>query len=196
MSDQERPLPKPPGTAFGRKRSQEEGDEGTPLMADRLARALAEGKVEEFMEREIPDNEHARALLSMMMGMTGMMPEEGLAGKRDEGVNIPDMPGIKESQDETVQPSPASADLLNAVTAGDVKGLMGILKKELNERSSDGPPSINTEHKAESDTPPVIDKEIIDQLISIASDNSLTMDWIILRAIRLYVEEYKKTGRL
>jgi hypothetical protein len=43
---------------------------------------------------------------------------------------------------------------------------------------------------------PAIDKDIIDALIRIASDNSVTLDWIILRAIRVYVEEYRKTGKL
>jgi hypothetical protein len=43
---------------------------------------------------------------------------------------------------------------------------------------------------------PAIDKDVIDALIQIASDNSVTLDWIILRAIKLYVQEYQKTGRL
>jgi hypothetical protein len=196
MSEQEKPLPKPPGQAFGRNRSFEGGEEGTPLMADRLARALAEGSVEAFMEKEMPDNEHARALVSMMMGLTGMMPAEGFTNNPSETDKRQDMPVIKGAPEETIQPSPPSEELLKAVTAGEVKGLMGILKNELDERSSVGPASSPPEHKTDCNAGPVIDKEIIDQLIGIASENSLTMDWIILRAIRLYVEEYKKTGRL
>ncbi len=43
---------------------------------------------------------------------------------------------------------------------------------------------------------PMIDKELIDALIKIAGENSVTLDWMILRAIRLYVQDYEKTGRL
>ena len=43
---------------------------------------------------------------------------------------------------------------------------------------------------------PAIDKEMIDALVQIASENSVTVDWIILRAIKLYVQEYQKTGKL
>jgi 3-polyprenyl-4-hydroxybenzoate decarboxylase len=30
----------------------------------------------------------------------------------------------------------------------------------------------------------------------IASENHVTVDWIIMRALKLYLEEYRKTGRL
>jgi hypothetical protein len=49
---------------------------------------------------------------------------------------------------------------------------------------------------APPDDQPTIDKELIDALIQIAKDNSVNMDWIILRAIKVYVEEYQKTGKL
>jgi len=74
MSEKERPLPKPPTTPFGRKRPFEEKEDNAPLMADRLAAAMAEGTLDEFMKQELPDNEHARTLAMMMMGMSGMMP--------------------------------------------------------------------------------------------------------------------------
>ena len=73
MSEKEKPLPRPPKTPFGRNRF-EQREEDAPLMADRMAAAMAEGKLEEFMKEEMPDNDYARALASMMMGMTGMMP--------------------------------------------------------------------------------------------------------------------------
>ena len=41
-----------------------------------------------------------------------------------------------------------------------------------------------------------IDAAIIDELIRIAADNDVTVDWLMLRAVKLYVEEYRKTGRL
>jgi len=78
MSEKERPLPKPPTTPFGRKRAFEERDENVPLMADRMVAAMAEGRLDEFMKQELPDSEQARTLAMMMMGMSGMMPPQGL----------------------------------------------------------------------------------------------------------------------
>lgn len=135
MPDNEKPLPGTPTSAFG-QRSPEDGSKNAPLMADQIAKAVAEGSLEEFIDKEMPDNEHARKLVSMMMGMTGMPPPEG-------------------------------------IEAGPVKA-----------------------GKTGRDTTPAIDKEIIDQLIRIAADNNLTLDWLTLRALKLYVEEYLKTGRL
>ena len=43
---------------------------------------------------------------------------------------------------------------------------------------------------------PAIDKELIEALVQIANDNSVTLDWIILRAIKVYVQEYQRTGKL
>ena len=45
-----------------------------------MAQAAAEGKLDEFLKQEMPDNEYARNLASMMMGMTGMMLNMGTAG--------------------------------------------------------------------------------------------------------------------
>jgi hypothetical protein len=43
---------------------------------------------------------------------------------------------------------------------------------------------------------PAIEKELVDAMIKIAKDNSVSADWIILRAIKVYVEEYRRTGKL
>jgi hypothetical protein len=77
-SDKEKPLPKPPTSAFGRKERPDQEDQ-TTLLADRMAAAMAEGKLDEFLKQEMPDNEYARNLATMMMGMTGMMPAGGAA---------------------------------------------------------------------------------------------------------------------
>ncbi len=74
MKKKDNPLPKPPNSAFGRKNRFEQPDEQPTLMADRMAGAMAEGKLDEFIKQEMPDNEYARSLASMMMGMTGMLP--------------------------------------------------------------------------------------------------------------------------
>ena len=44
--------------------------------------------------------------------------------------------------------------------------------------------------------PAGIDTAIINELIRISADNDVTVDWLMLRAVKLYVEEYRKTGRL
>src|SRR6266540_6002203 len=77
MADKDKPLPKPPNKAFGNKKRFEEEDDQSTLIADRMAAAMAEGKLDEFIKQELPDNEYARNLVSMMMGMTGMLPMGG-----------------------------------------------------------------------------------------------------------------------
>ena len=190
MSEKERPLPKPPTTPFGRKRAFEERDENVPLMADRMVAAMAEGRLDEFMKQELPDSEQARSLAMMMMGMSGMMPPQGL-------------PPVKENEprgDSVNTPAEPPEEVMKAAKEGDVKGLMELLQREHKERSDDkGATEDSVASENIEETSPAIgkvEKETLDQLMDIASRNNLSMDWIILRALRLYVEEYHKTGRL
>ena len=188
MSKQEKPLPKPPNTPFGRKRHFEEDESKDPLIADEMVQAMAEGKLEEFLKKELPDNEYARKLAEMMMGMTGMLPSGIVSAesKRDEA-EPPEKPSI-------LQPP---EDVINAVESGDVKGLMELLSREHKKRVPDeGAVSAEGEKTSPSPVPPVIEKNIIDELIKIASDNNLALDWLIFRAIKHYVQEYRKTGQL
>jgi hypothetical protein len=190
MSEKEHPLPKPPATPFGRKRALEEKDETAPLMADRMAAAMAEGRLDEFMKQELPDNEQARTLAMMMMGMSGMMPPQG----------IPSAQG-NEPQGESGPPSSEPPEeVVKAAQEGDVKGLMEILQREHRKRSGATEATGETvaPEKTEESFPALgrVEKETLDQLMEIASRNKLSMDWIVLRALRLYVEEYHKTGRL
>jgi hypothetical protein len=197
MSQSEKPLPKPPSTPFGRKRAGEQREEQEPLIADRMAAAMAEGKLEEFLKKEMPDNEHARKLANMMMGMSGMIP----AG---EGF-IPDQPAAA-AREEDAQPSSQQevpAEVVKLVQDGDVKGLMDILRQEHLKRSPEaavaGTMETASAPVAAASQPggmPTIDKELIDVMIQIAQDNSVTVDWIILRAIKVYVQEYLKNGKL
>ena len=92
---------------------------------------------------------------------------------------------------------------MRAIQGGDVKGLMDILRQEHLKRSPEtavsGPAETVSSPAAMPSQPgsmPTIDKELIDAVIQIAKDNSVTMDWIILRAIKVYVEEFRKTGKL
>ncbi len=189
MSRKEKPLPKPPNRAFGGRKQFEQEEEQGALIADRMAAAMAEGKLDEFLKKEMPDNEYARSLARMMMNMSGMTP------KHDEQP-APQSPEKKE------QPNEASSmevpeDVRSATRAGDIQGLMDLLRREHQKRA----PGIETKPEegaaaSPSAAQPTIDKDVIDALIRIASDNGVTLDWIILRAIKVYVQEYKKTGKL
>lgn len=197
MSQNDKPLPKPPSTPFGRKKPDEQLEDQEPLTADRMAAAMVEGNLEKFMKKEMPDNEHARKLAKMMMGMSGMLP----AGAGSS----PDQPAAAALQGEG-QPSPQQevpAEVVKMVQDGDVKGLMEILRQEHLKRSpgsaAAGIPETGSAPEAAPSQPagmPTIDKELIDAMIQIAKDNSVTVDWIILRAIKVYVEEYLKNGKL
>jgi len=76
MSKKERDLPKPGKTPFSRKIPENEGQDDL-LMADKMAIAATEGKLNEFLEEEIPEGEYSKKLAMMMMGMTGILPNEG-----------------------------------------------------------------------------------------------------------------------
>jgi hypothetical protein len=197
MSKKERPLPKPQKTPFGRKRRFEGDEKQDTLMADRMAMAMAEGKLDDFLEREMPDSEHAKKLAEMMMGMSGMMP----AG------HMPEKPAPikKASPDKNKAPTPedlpSAAEppegVVDAVKGADVKGLMDLLKKEHTKRQGGKAEPV----KKKKDAAPAknqvsIEKEVIEQLIKISADNSLGLDWIVFRALKRYVEEYRKTGNL
>ncbi len=193
MAENERPLPQPPKRPFGKKQHSEEKG-GQELLADKMAEAAALGKLDEYLEKELPDSEQARELARMMMGMTGMLPSGAPSFPRREQA----AGGPEERQAASAPPE----DVVRAVQGGDVKGLMDLLRREHHKRSPDpgaatAPAGAQTSPAEPAGQPqPSIDKELIDALIRIASDNSVTLDWIILRAIKVYVEEYKKTGKL
>lgn len=190
MERNEKPLPKPPKTPFGRKRADpEEG--GQELLADKMAEAAAFGNLDEFMERELPDSEHARALASMMMGMSGMLPQSGSPA--------PARPA-QPAQEQSDGPSTTVPDAVReAVQAGDVKGLIEMLRQEHLKRSGSGEearPEEPTGTAASQNELPAGEREVLDRLIAIARENNTSPDWIILRALKLYIQEYERTGRL
>jgi len=190
MQKKDKPLPKPPSTPFGKKRSFDENDKQEQLIADEMAVAMAEGRLDEFLKNNMPDNEHARKLAEMMMGMTGMMPES-FAGSPSSG---------KEGPSDKKSPETNQAEeIVNAVQAGDLPGIMGLLAKEHARRTGSSITENSQETKkaaAPSSAETAFDKGIIDQLIKIASDNDISLDWLFFRALKRYVEEYKKTGNL
>jgi hypothetical protein len=199
MSNKEKPLPKPPSTPFGKKRSFDENEKKEPLMADHMAMAMAEGKLEEFLKSNIPDSEHARKLAEMMMGMTGMMPTGGFSGNpapKTEEFSKEPAPEEHGERSSDIQPP---EDIVNAVQAGDLQGLMGLLAKEHAKRTGSSITDTSHEEKNSiepSSAEPAVDKEVIDLLMKIASDNDLSLDWLFFRALKRYVEEYRKSGNL
>ncbi len=197
MSNKEKPLPKPPGTPFGGKKRFEHEEEQASLLADRMAAAAAEGKLEEFLEKELPGSEQARTLARMMLGMTGMMPSGDQPPSPPRGKTEGPLSPEGGAAEQTPSPGEIPGDVAKAIQGGDVKGLMDLLRREHQKRTS-GAETVPGEEvpASRSVDQPAIDKDIIDALIRIASDNSVTLDWLILRAIRVYVEEYRKTGKL
>ena len=148
MKKKDNPLPKPPNSAFGRKNRFEQPDEQPTLMADRMAGAMAEGKLDEFIKQEMPDNEYARSLASMMMGMTGMLPTG----------ETPTAPPPVEQQPQTSGSVPAGQvlptaevptevleDVRKAIEGGDVKGLMKLLQQEHSKRTPGSDPGTTEE---------------------------------------------------
>jgi hypothetical protein len=164
---------------------------------------MAEGRLDEFIKQELPDNEYARNLTSMMMGMTGMLPMGG-----GPAASPSPAPGQQPAASATTgagpeeRISPAAEipeDVRKAIESGDVKGLKDILRREYLKRTPGAEASMSEEAakpQPEASGMPSIDKDLIDAMIQIARDNSVTMDWIILRAIKVYVDEYRKTGKL
>jgi hypothetical protein len=190
MPKKNKPLPKPPSTPFGRKKSFEEPRDDEPLMADQMAMAMSQGKLEEFLERELPDSDHARKLTEMMMGMAGMMPSGG----------PPPQGGKVKASKKKKDPSPPAPDeVVSAAASGDVGSLVDLLKKEHKRRhgiTDEGEKEKKKKTGAPKQDPAVVEKEIIDQLIAIAADNSLSLDWIFFRALKRYIQDYQKTGNL
>jgi hypothetical protein len=200
LMKKDNPLPKPPNSAFGRKNSFEQPDEQETLLADRMAAAMAEGKLDEFIKQEMPDNEYARNLSSMMMGMTGMLSMGGapLATGPDE--QLQQSSGSEQTEQvvpSTAVPTEVPEDVRKAIEGADVKSLMELLRREHSKRTP-GSGAVSTEETmtvTSTDTP-AIDKDQVDALLQIAKDNSVSVDWLILRAIKVYVQEYQKTGKL
>ena len=88
-------------------------------------------------------------------------------------------------------------DILKAVEAGDVKSLKELLEREHRKRMPDAIVSpISEENTARFLGQPGIEKDLFDSILKIASDNNLTPDWVLIRALKAYVREYQRTGRL
>lgn len=189
MSGKDKPLPRPKQAPFGGKKRFGEGEKEETLLADQMAMAMAEGKLDEFLDKELPDSSHARKLSEMMMGMTGILPSGETATQK----NKVDKAGPEGSSGLGEVPG----EIIHAAQSGDVKGMMALLYREHKKRVPES--EVQTQERKE-DTPykeePVIDKETIHQMIKIAAENNVSQDWLLMRALKLYIQEYKKSGRL
>lgn len=197
MSENEKPLPRPPKTPFGKKRMSEEEQEGqAPLMADQMAMAAATGNLDEFMQQNIPDNEHARKLAMMMMGMTGMMPG-GFPGASAETMQ-PTLAAAKPEQTGEASPeTEVPEDVRQAMMSGNMEELKSLLMREHARRTGATIEEVPPAQEVGFNTAPSgIEKEVLDELIKIAAANSVTLDWLIMRALKVFIQEYQKTGRL
>ncbi len=203
--EKERSLPQPP-----RKKTRpgfHEQPEREGLVFDKLQEAMAEGKVEEFMKENMPEGEYARKLAGLMMGMSGVPFAERPAGPASG-------PSQEMKADETERPMlQVPEDVLQAALAGNVSTLAGLLGREhgkkqkpqpgkkkekggaaYSESRAEGQPEKKEELAERNGS--LLEKEIVDSLLEISVDNNLAMDWLIYRALKLYIKKYRETGQL
>ncbi len=207
MPKDKKPLPTPPGP--GRKRRSEEDPPDEPLIADKMGMAMVTGDLDKFMKEEFEGSENAHKLASMMMGMSGMAPggitPKGITPKgiTPQGATTPP----EEEQVTSGEPpsAPPSEEIMKAAMSGDSKGLAEMLKKEHLRRQGAGAdvseekPSEMKEPAAEpSQASPeaAMEKEVLVKLMKIASENNVSIDWVINRALKLYVRDFEATGRV
>lgn len=196
MPKKRRDLPEPPSGPFGRRRGREgEGGEA-PQTADRLAMAVAQGRLDEFLEEEFDDIPGAKELAMMMLGATGMAPP----GKKSEKA------GKSKKARGKKKPAPAKAarkgrdkgpeipeELLEAAGGGDIEGISALLSGELRKGRGGGGAK---REKAGVPKEALFEKGDIDTLMKVAAENNVSLDWVLSRAIKLYARDYRNTGRI
>ena len=167
-------------------------------MADRMALAAAEGRLDEYLEQEIPEGEYAKKLARMMMGMTGILPNEGGLPVDEEALSSPsETAETGQAQEGSAAPA-VPEDVVNAVQAGDVEKLKELLAREKQRRTPDSGEVSGETLKADQprSAPSMIEKDMLDLMIKVAFDNKVSVDWLMARALKLYLEQYQKTGLL
>lgn len=193
MPKKERPLPQPPrGKRFSEAAGKDE------LMFDKLQEAAAEGRLEKFIQENVPGGEYAQRLTEMMMGMSGMPVTPAATA-----------PGKSEGEKAGAGMEHVPSDILQAVREGNVETLQGLLKREHGKHEDTaggkGPKKgkgkraeevMAGQDNAVQFSGSLIEKEVIDSLLEIGVDNGLSMDWLILRALKLYIKKYRETGQL
>ena len=197
MSKKERDLPKPGKTPFRGKKPQNEGQHDL-LMADQMAMAAAEGKLNEYLDNEIPEGEYAKKLAMMMMGMTGILHNEGGLPADEEAARTTAEPTETGHAQEREAAASVPEDVVNAVQAGDVEKLKELLARGRQRRTPGSVEKTGEAPNPEQRQPAssMIEKDMLDLMIKMAFDNKVSVDWLMARALKLYLEEYQKTGRL
>lgn len=162
-----------------------------------MAEAAAKGRMDEYISENFGESGNARRLLEMMMGMTGMAPPQSRTRAVRKG---------KSKDAPTGGKANVPKDVLAAASCGNVGELMNLLKREQENKSGRKEVSPETTVKegkktvrkktAQDKDQGFIEKQVLDQLINIASENNVTVDWLISRAISLYVRDYRTTGRM
>jgi hypothetical protein len=120
----------------------------------------------------------------MMMGMTGMASV----------IQAPNTAEELPSPASAENPSEPPPEVIEAVQGGDMEGLKELLQREHEKRHPKEEPAV--ERHTDTSPKPSVEREVIETLVKIASDNDVSLDWLTLRALKLYVQEYQKSGRL
>ena len=211
MPKDKKPLPTPPGP--GRKRRSEEDSPDEPLIADKMGMAMATGNLDKYMKEEFEGSENARKLASMMMGMSGMAPG-GITPGESTPQGAPSLtkgqeaPSGKDPSGEAPS-APPPEEIMKAAMSGDSKGLAEMLKKEHLRRQGAGadasgekpaqmqdPAAVPADEESQAAPEAAMEKEVLMKLMKIASENNVSIDWVINRALKLYVRDYEGTGRV
>ncbi|UCE79511.1 MAG: hypothetical protein JSV13_02450 [Nitrospiraceae bacterium] len=196
MTKKDRPLPKPPKTPFGTKKFFEEHKSDNALMFDRMARALVDGTMNEFIQQELPDSLYGRKLTELMMGLMGMMPIHGLNddSKDQKGMSVTDRTAGGETEPHSHEPP---EDVQRAVQSGDVKLLMELLHREHKKRMPDTTSELSLDKDDHRSQEHLADnRNLLDHMIAIAAEHGVSQEWLLMRAMRLYIDAYNRTGRL
>jgi hypothetical protein len=198
MSENDRPLPTPPATPFMRGR-RSPPDAEHPLTVDRMAVASAEGRLQELLDTELGGNEHAKALAAMVMGMSGFASPGG----------FPPPPGAEPAAATgSAGGVPPPADVARAAHTGDVSALVDLLRREHGQRNPEASPgglappapegaaATAASAAGPAPAPALAEREVLEELLAIAAENGVGVDWLTLRALKLYVADHRRTGRL
>ncbi len=195
MSKKRGELPTPPKGPFSRGRGPGRAGDSAGT-ADRMAMAMAEGKIEEFIKDNFGATPYAENLAMMMLGASGMLPagSEAMGPAKAAKGSKDDHPGSK-----TKGPPPeVPADVLEAAQAGDVERLKGLLSEQMgvDVKKERKPGKKAKPSGEEAPREAVFEKPVMDTLVKIASENDVSVDWVIARALKLYARDYLATGRI
>ena len=219
MPKNKKPLPTPPNKKpFGHHQGSESSQNSEGMIADKMSVAMAQGKLDSFIEKEFDGNKNASKLANMMMGMTGM--GQGFAPPTSPAPEAHQETPPSETKTEADAPTPEEAlkgiappeEILKATMSGDVKKLTELLKKASMDNKPEGAPEEDSAQgtmppkRSTAEAPlgeeeptagtPVMEKQILKDLIEMSSKNSVSVDWLIEGALKLYLQDYKNTGRM